>query len=160
MILREERPADMAAIRAIVTAAFERAAEAELIERLREDGDAALSLVAAEAGEVVGHVLFSPLTAPFRALALAPVSVAPEWQRRSIGGALIRAGLARAARDGWEGVFVLGDGDYYRRFGFDPGLAARFRCPYAGPHLMALALDGELPAGGDIGYAAAFDSLS
>jgi putative acetyltransferase len=162
MNIRDEQAADRMAIRAVVTAAFGRAMEADLVDWLRDDGDNAISLVAEERGAIVGHVMFSPMTAPFRALGLGPVAAQPKRQRAGLGGALIRAGLVRARDAGWQGVFVLGDPGYYRRFGFDAGLAKDFASPYAGPHLMALALDGgPLPArSGAIAYAPAFDRLN
>ncbi len=162
MLIRDEGPADAPAVRAVVEAAFGRPLEADLIDRLRADGDAAVSLVAVDGGEVVGHVLFSRMAAPFRALALAPVSVAPHRQRSGFGTRLIRAGLDRARKGGWRGVFVLGDPAHYRRFGFDPALARGFACPYAGPHLMALAPGGgDLPATrGRIDHAPAFAALA
>jgi putative acetyltransferase len=119
-----------------------------------------LSLVAVEGDEIVGNVLFSRMTAPFRALGLGPVSVKPSRQRRGIGSRLIRTGLDRARGAGWRGVFVLGDPKFYSRFGFDPGLAGGFVCRYSGPHLMALSLGGDLPTReAYIEYAAAFDSF-
>ena len=162
MLIRDEGPADAPAVRALVEAAFGRPLEANLIDRLRADGDAAISLVAVDGGEVVGHVLFSGMAPPFRALALAPVSVAPHRQRSGVGTRLIRVGLARAKDGGWRGVFVLGDPAYYRRFGFDPAVARGFASDYAGPHLMALAPGGgDLPAtGGRIDHAPAFAALA
>ena len=82
-----------------------------------------------------------------------------EHHGRGIGQWLVREGLARASADGWQAVFVVGDPRYYRRFGFDAGAAARLRTPYDGPHMMALALAGALPAGGAIVYPAAFSRL-
>ena len=144
-----------------MTAAFGSAAEADLVDRLRADGDVAIALVAAEGGRIVGQILFSPLRAPFRALALAPVAVLPERQRQGIGSALIEAGLARATAAGWEGAFVLGEPAFYGRFGFEAGLAAGFQSPYGGPYLLARALAGPLPArSGRIDHAAAFAALS
>lgn len=149
---------DRAAVRAVIEAAFAGSDEADLVDRLREGGDREMSLVAVERGGLVGHVVFSKMSAPFRALGLAPVAVAPSRQRSGVGSRLIRAGLERARAAGWQGVFVLGDPDYYRRFGFDPALAGGFVCAYAGPHLMALALGPALPAStGEIEYAAAFN---
>ena len=87
----------------------------------------------------VGHVLLSRMTAPVRALALAPLAVATDWQRRGIGTALVEAALERARAAGSQAVFVLGDPAYYRRFGFRADLAAGFASPYAGPHLMVVA---------------------
>ncbi len=160
MIVRDEEPGDIAAIREITVAAFGQPAEADLVDQLRADGDCAISLVAVDGGKIVGHVLFSTMTAPFRALSLAPVSVIPDRQNSGIGSLLIRAGLERAAYDGWRGVFVLGEPEYYQRFGFDPVLAKSFTSPYAGSYFMALALGGDLPATeGDVAHAPAFAAL-
>lgn len=160
MLIRSERPEDMAAIRGVLEAAFPGPEEARLVEELRADGDAAIALVAEAAGVVVGHVMFSPVAGPFRALGLGPVAVAPAHQRSGIGDKLIRQGLAEAAAAGWQGVVVLGEPAYYRRFGFDPALAEGFISPYAGPYLMVLALGGPLPAtSGRIDYAPAFGRL-
>ncbi len=160
MVIRDESPTDASEIHALVAAAFGRTAEAELVDRLRRDRDGVISLVAVAEGAVVGHVLLSRMSAPFRALGLAPVSVAPDRQRTGIGSRLIRAALDRARQARWQGVFVLGEPDYYRRFGFDPALASGFASPYAGPYLMALALDGDLAVrSGMIDYAPAFAAL-
>ncbi len=160
LCIRDEAPGDHDAVRRLLTAAFGGPVEAELVDRLRADGAARLSLVAVDAGELVGQVLFSPMRAPFRALALAPVCVHPARQRMGIGTTLVRAGLARAAEEGWEGVFVVGDPAFYRRFGFTAELASGFRSPYAGPHFMAMSPTGALPAtSGSIEYAAAFAAL-
>jgi putative acetyltransferase len=161
MIIRDEGPADIFAIRKVVEAAFSQAIEADLVDQLRSDGDSVISLVAVDHDEVVGHVLFSRMTAPFRALGLAPVSVLPDRQRSGIGSRLIRAGLERAKEDRWQAVFVLGEPEYYRRFGFNPALASGFASPYAGPYLMVLPFKGDLPAtSGRIDYAPAFANLA
>ena len=161
MLIQPEAPADRAAIRSVVEAAFPTPAEAVLVDRLREDGDVVISLVARDADGIVGHVLFSRLTAGIRALGLAPVSVLPARQRDGIGSRLIRHGLAEAATAGWVSVLVLGDPAYYRRFGFDRGLAAAIVSPYAGPHLMALHLAPHLPLlTGRIDYPPAFADLT
>ena len=160
MIVRKETPADISAIYRVVSEAFGQPDEADLVDRLRTAGDGVISLVAEAEGAVVGHVLLSRMSAPFPALGLAPLSVAPPRQRGGIGSRLVRAALDRARQEGWKGVFVLGEPDYYRRFDFDPSLASGFACDYAGPHLMALALDGGLPVGeGRIAYAPAFAAL-
>ena len=159
--LRREQAGDEAAIAEILTRAFGQDDEARLTARLRSDGDAIVSLVAEEDGTIVGHVLLSIMSAPFRALGLAPLSVAPERQGKGIGAALVRAALDAARSAGWEAVFVLGEPGYYRRFGFSAALASGFESPYAGPGLMAVALTGKLPAAsGSIGHAPAFDDLA
>ena len=142
-MIREETPLDHEAVHALNEAAFGRSGEADLVDSLRSDGDVTLSLIAVEKAGLVGHVLFSKMTAPFLAWGLGPVAVAPNRQRTGIGSLLIRAGLGRARDAGIEGVIVLGAPGYYRRFGFDPTLAQGFASPYAGPYLMALALKGS-----------------
>lgn len=138
-----EQSTDCTALRSVHEAAFGRVAEADLVDELRKGGWAEISLVAKVAGGVIGHVLFSRLDAPVRALALAPVAVRPERQRSGIGSKLIRAGLTLAAARGWEAVFVLGDPAFYQRFGFSLGLARGYESPYAGDYFMALMLRGQ-----------------
>ena len=158
--VRLETPEDREAVWALVAGAFPTRDEADLVDRLRADGDVVYSLVAVEAGAVVSHVLFSRMTAPFRALGLAPVATSAVHRRRGIAARLIEDGLARARRDGWAGVFVLGDPAYYGRFGFDVALAAGFSSPYAGEHFMALTLGETLPTlVGVVAYAPAFAAL-
>ncbi len=118
-----------------------------------------LSLVAVEGGAVMGHVLFSRLCAPASALALAPLAVRADRRRRGIGALLVEAGLDRAKRDGWQGVVVLGDPAYYRRFGFRPESVADMDSPYAGPALMGLALAPGGLQGPRVEHAPAFASL-
>ena len=160
MNIRAVQPTDHAAIRDVLLAAFPGPDEADLVEQLRSHGAAAIELVAEDSGRIVGHILFSRVQAPMRALGLAPVAVAPDRQRGGIGSALIHAGHEVARGQGWEAIFVVGDPEYYRRFGYDAALAAGFSSPYAGPYFMALALDGVLPVtSGEVRHAPAFAAL-
>lgn len=140
MKIRDETRDDYSDVRKVVSAAFDQTAEADLVDALRESGDAVISLVAEEDGEIVGHILFSRLQAPDRCIALAPVSVTPGRQNQGIGSTLIREGLARAEGDGWQAVFLLGDPEYYRRFGFAVATADKFETEYPKPYFMALEL--------------------
>jgi putative acetyltransferase len=121
VVVRPERAADVAAVRAIHAAAFPTDAESRLVDALRDAGQALVSLVAEREREILGHVLFSPVTldppGPVGA-GLAPIAVHPSWQRRGIGGMLVREGLAACRAKGIPFVVVLGDRDYYGRFGF------------------------------------------
>lgn len=163
MNIRTEITADRPAVFALYAAAFPTPAEARLVDRLRADGDAMIALVAEDAaGQLVGHVLFSRMQAPFRALALAPVAVADAQRRQGIAAQLIRHGLAEAERAGWQGVFVLGDPAYYQRFGFTADTAAGFASPYAGPYFMALPLGTATLSvrTGEVRHAEAFAALA
>lgn len=156
----DEDARDSRAVYRAVSSAFGRSAEAELIEALRKAGDSIISLVADEDGEIVRHVLLSRMNAPFPALALAPVSVIPTRQRRGIGSTLIKLAVNRARNGGWAAIFVLGDPNYYQRFGFEREAAAGFTSPYAGPHFMTLKLSQSLSAStGELGHPRAFAAL-
>jgi putative acetyltransferase len=121
--IRAEGLEDIAAIRQVHERAFGRPNEATLVELLRKANKAAIALVALGDGQVVGHIVFSPITvavAPkrFRAVGLGPVSVRPEFQKTGIGSQLIRHGLKLCKQAGYDAVVVLGDPNYYSRFGF------------------------------------------
>ena len=97
--------------------------EALLVDRLRENGRLLISLVAAVEDTIVGHIAFSPVTIKVAkteliGAGLAPVAVLPKWQRRGVGAQLIRAGLSASEAAGTPFIVVLGEPDYYRRFGF------------------------------------------
>ncbi len=165
-MIRPAGPDDAPGIRAVHLAAFPTAAEANLVEALGRDNASVVSLVAENHCEIVGHVLLSRMTASgdrvvFRALGLAPVAVRPGFQGGKIGSRLIEGALAIARATGEELVFVLGEPDYYRRFGFSAATAAPFASLYAGPYFMAhqLRSDLALPASGTAAYASAFADL-
>lgn len=161
MDVREEIASDHDAVRAVIEAAFGQPAEADLADALRRDGDVEISLVTVEGDAVVGQILLSKMTAPVRALGLAPVSVLPSHQGKGVGVRLIQESLTLAKNKGWEAVFLLGDPAYYSRFGFRTDIAEAFASPYAGPYFMALELEEGALAGknGDVGYAGAFAAL-
>ncbi|NGM13610.1 GNAT family N-acetyltransferase [Verrucosispora sioxanthis] len=136
MRLREELVADRDAVHELHRLAFGSHGEvvAALVRALRDDDPEALSLVAEEDDEVVGHVLFtrSLLDAPRRLVpvqVLSPLAVAPDRQRRGIGGALITHGLRLLDERGVPAVFLEGDPRFYSRFGFAVGGDLGFRRP-------------------------------
>lgn len=155
-------PADHAAIRAVVTAAFGQADEADLVEALRQGGDGLVEMAAWESERLVGHILFSrlPLVGPadtLEAAALAPVSVLPDRQGQGVGGRLIVEGIEACRRLGLAAVVVLGHADYYPRFGFSAPAARRLSAPFSGPSFMAMALcPGALDEPRTARYAPAF----
>jgi putative acetyltransferase len=161
MEIRGETTVDIPAIRSLLTNAFPTGAEAELVDRLRDQGSAVFSLVAIVDGQLIGHAMFSQMDRPDDALGLAPVAVLADRRRKGSAAGLIREGLSRARADGWGSVFVLGDPDYYGRFGFETSSAVGFISAYAGPHLMALALRTVALAvrEGELRYPPAFAAL-
>ncbi|MDF3606019.1 GNAT family N-acetyltransferase [Paracoccus sp. DMF-8] len=152
--IRPEAAQDQTGIRAVHGRAFGGDAESRLVDRLRDDGDLTLSLVADANGQTIGHLALSPITAPDAGrpvLALAPVAVEPRLHGRGIGAALIRAAIEAVPG---HIITVLGDPAYYARFGFRP---VGWDSPYAGPALQALGDD--LPRTLTIRHAPAFDAM-
>ena len=161
---RAETDADIPAIRDIILRAFPTAAEADLVDALRADPAAwidGLSMIAATAGgHPVGHALLTRCHVGDKpALALAPCSVLPEFQRTGAGSAATRAALDAARAMGEKLVVVLGHAGYYPRFGFRraSGFGIRASFDVSDDALMALPLD-DSPAvpEGVIRYPAAF----
>ena len=136
-IIRSEATADHDAIRHVNRLAFGQDDEARLVDALREGGFVRVSLVAEQAGRVVGHILFSDLPiiredGTVAALALAPMAVLPDFQRHGIGSALVQSGLEACRQQGHRVVVVLGHAHFYPRFGFSPKLAANLDSPFSG----------------------------
>ncbi len=162
MSIRPETPADIADIDALTRAAFQPypghgAPEVSILEALRRDHALALSLVAVEGSALIGHVAFSPVSIDGVAgawLGLGPVSVRPDRQKAGIGRRLIDDGLAALVARGAAGCVVLGDPDYYRRFGFIFGAALTY-APADPEHFGMRILAGP-PAAGAVEYHPSF----
>lgn len=154
MVIRPERPDDAVAVRDVTAAAFRDVAHSEqtepaIVEALRAAGALTVSLVAEESGEVIGHVAFSPVEIEGQEagwFGLGPVSVAPAKQLQGVGQALVREGLDRLRTLGASGCVVLGEPDYYGRFGFisDPKLTYADVPP---AYFQRLAFGGGEPSG-------------
>lgn len=134
-LIRPERDSGRPAIWSVNRAAFDTEAEAELVDVLRDGGFNEVSLVAEFDGQVVGHILFTPLTVISEsglvdALSLAPMAVLPSHQRQGIGSRLVEAGLQECRDQGHRIVFVLGHPEFYRRFGFSSEVARRLDSPF------------------------------
>ncbi|MFI5623271.1 GNAT family N-acetyltransferase [Nocardioides sp. NPDC051685] len=178
MLIRRERPEDVADIRAVTAAAFssvEHSAppvepdgvpgEATLVGWLREDPGwvPELSLVAEADGEIVGHVVATRGELAGRpALGIGPVSVSPARQRDGIGSALMHAVLGAADALGEPVVVLLGSPAYYGRFGFVPASSLGIEAPDPawGDYFQARPLAAYEPGlRGPFRYAAPFDRL-
>jgi putative acetyltransferase len=117
LLIRAEARGDVDAVRELNRLAFGQDAEVRLVDRLRDEGYARVSLVAEVDGRIVGHILFSdvPMVTGGQvlpAVALAPMAVVPAHQKREIGSALVRAGLEACRSQGFRVAIVLG----HRRF--------------------------------------------
>lgn len=161
---RGETPADVDAIGAVTTAAFLHAehrsgTEQHIVAALRDAGQLSVSLVAELDGRIVGHVAASPVTISDGSegwFGLGPISVLPELQRTGIGSALMHAALAALRERGAQGCVLLGDPDYYRRFGFAPD--PRLVLPGVPPEYFQALPFGDTVPTGTVAYHAAFDA--
>lgn len=151
--IRQETYADFDAVYTLIKAAFATAqhsdgTEQDLVVKLRQSSAfiPELSLIAEADGQIVGHILLTKISIGDSsgniALALAPLAVAPDYQRQGIGGQLIQTAHTIAKALGYHYSVLLGEPDYYQRFGYVPadnfGIIAPFDAP-AG-YYMAYAL--------------------
>jgi putative acetyltransferase len=143
--IREEHPDDVAAVREVNRRAFGQDQESNIVDALRTNGAALLSLVATVDGQVVGHIMFSPLTVAenVKAVALGPMAVAPEYQRQGIGTRLIDAGNRKIKDAGYPFIIVVGHAEYYPPFGFRRASEYGIKCEWNVPDevFMLLVLD-------------------
>ena len=163
--IRNECSDDIDAITALTSAAFEHQehsshTEQFIVNALRRSQQLAVSLVAVENGEIVGHVALSPVSISSGAIGwygLGPISVRPDRQHMGIGSALMNAALSELKRLGGAGCVLLGDPGYYSRFGFkvQPGLELAGVPP---EYFQALSLSGDFPVG-SVQYQPAFDAI-
>ncbi len=146
--IASETEEDIAAIREVVTAAFNRPNEAELVETIRNSPNfiPELSLVAKEQGKVVGHILFSPIAIETKqgnveAIALAPLCVTPTHQRQSIGAQLVQAGLTKCRELDHNIIILVGHPHYYPRFGFQKASKFGIQAPFTVPDEAFMVLE-------------------
>lgn len=152
VLIRPETPADVDAIHELTVAAFLDAEHTSRTEQfindaLRSAGQLTLSLVADDGGAIVGHVAMSPVSLSDGSVGwfgLGPVSVLPARQGEGLGSRLIRQALDALREQGAAGCVVLGNPDYYGRFGFraEPRLVLHDVPP---EYFQALAFVGPVP---------------
>lgn len=137
MQIRAETGSELDAIHAINLAAFPSPAEAELVRRLQLSASPLISLVAEEAGTLIGHILFSPVMldsdSTLALMGLAPMAVMPDRQKQGIGSALVEAGLKHCTELEIGAVAVLGHPGFYPKFGFTPSIEFAIKPEYDVP---------------------------
>jgi putative acetyltransferase len=148
IVIRAETESDYSKITEINDRAFKGNTEGKLIENLRKKKEyiAELSLVAEYNNQLVGHILFFPLfiigeNKRSLTLALAPMSVLPEYQNKGIGSKLIKEGLKIAKKLGFESVNVLGHPEYYPKFGFKKASTWNIKSPFDAPDDAFMAIE-------------------
>lgn len=164
ILIRDEQPEHIKGIEALTKAAFlneEHSSHTEqfIVDRLRKNGQLTISLVAVENDNIVGHVAISPITISSGETGwygLGPISVWPNKQGIGIGSLLMKSSLEKLKQLGGKGCVLLGDPNYYSRFGFksypDLNLAG---VPYG--YFQAISFTHHIPTG-DVRYHEAFDA--
>jgi putative acetyltransferase len=146
VIVRAETREDYPAVHKVNELAFGSPNEAVLIGKLRAVADPYISLVAEKAGQVVGHIFFSPVSIEISdsaslALGLGPMAILPDHQKQGLGSQLVREGLKECLRIGCEVVVVVGHPDYYPRFGFVSAKQKGLSCEYPVPDEVFMVLE-------------------
>ncbi|MGA1841391.1 MAG: GNAT family N-acetyltransferase [bacterium] len=126
MIIRKESLSDINSISDVTIAAFKTLAiskntEQFIINALRSANALTISLVAEIEKEIVAHIAFSPVTISDGSLGwhgLGPISVLPKLHKQGIGKSLVNEGLSLLKDLGSKGCVLVGDPNYYKRFGF------------------------------------------
>ncbi|MCP8857014.1 GNAT family N-acetyltransferase [Latilactobacillus fuchuensis] len=168
MLIRTIEPQDTLNVTALIQTAFTASehgygGEVGLVNELRKDAtyQATLEVVAVDQQTIMGHGLLSEIQiGEHRGLALAPLAVLPTQQRQGIGGQIIQALETRAQQAGYRLISILGDPQYYSRFGYEPAndyqITAPFEVPADAYLIKALVPDGLNAVHGMVSYRPAF----
>ncbi|MCT3897683.1 N-acetyltransferase [Elizabethkingia anophelis] len=154
ILFRQENKDDYTAVSNVIQKAFEKEemsdhSEQYLVERLRnsEAFIPELSIVAEINQKVAGHILLSMIkivnneNKEFESLALAPVSVLPEYQGKGIGGKLIETAHKKAKELGFGSVILLGHESYYPRLGYEMAKKYGIKLPFDVPDENCMAIE-------------------
>ncbi len=171
IIIRSETENDYGEITKINDLAFGQSEEGLLVEKLRLNPNFIkdLSLVAEIDKKVIGHILFFPIKiekgeTTFDSLALAPMSVLPEFQKKGVGSKLVSKGLKATEKFGHKSVIVLGHENYYPKFGFVPTSKWKIKSPFEVPDEVFMAIelkeDDLKGVSGVVKYPKEFDEVS
>ncbi|MFK5979411.1 MAG: N-acetyltransferase [Rhizobiaceae bacterium] len=136
-VFRIAKMSELDTIVALHMSAFGAKSEGVLVRELISSETTTFSLLAEFRGEIIGHVLLSQIKAPIKAAALAPLAVHAPYREMQIGSELVRHAIKLAKEHDYHAIFVLGDTNYYERFGFSGALADIFKCPWQGRNFMA-----------------------
>ena len=155
--IRPEQPEDKDAVHRLNLAAFDNGPEAKLVDTLRQCCEEYVAFVATENGDIVGHILFTPVTideSGVVGMGLAPMAVQPQRQRNGIGCQLVRHGIRFLRESNCPFVIVLGHPEFYPQFGFETASKYRLVSQWEGVPDEAFMIhvfdEGSLPENGGI----------
>jgi predicted N-acetyltransferase YhbS len=147
ILIRKEEKKDYNDIFDVNRLAFGQEEESRLVNRIRNGSNFIpdLSLVAEKDGKIIGHILFSRIkikgNSIFECLALAPMAIVPEFQKKGVGSQLIEAGISKAKELNYKSIIVLGHKNYYPRFGFKKASKYNIKCPFEVPEEAFMVLE-------------------
>ena len=114
---------------------------------------------------MIGHILLTKIVIVndeknTESLALAPVSVLPDYQNKGVGRSLIQKSLEIAKKLNFGSVIVMGHAEYYPKFGFKQASNWGIQAPFDVPDKLLMAIELKKnaldEASGVIQYSSAF----
>ena len=121
-MIREAQESDLEEVFNLIHSAFGNRAESDLVKQLISDGDVLINLLVESSNIIIGNVVVSKITMePDLGLfcgGVAPLSVLPDHQSSGVGSKLMTAAINESKKMGMDALFLLGDPNYYKRFGF------------------------------------------
>ena len=162
MIIRETTESNFEEVFSLIQSAFGNREESDLVRRLISDNDVLINLVAESSSVILGNIVVSTITMePDLALfcgGIAPLSVLPDQQSSGIGSKLMKAVIKESKKMEIDALFLLGDPDYYNRFGFT---VSKIKNDYSVEHFQELELNKGclVKVKSTVKYARAFLSL-
>jgi putative acetyltransferase len=140
-MIRETQESDLEAVLNLIHSSFSNKAESDLVKQLISDNEVLLNLVIESSNTIIGNVVVSKVTMePDMGLfcgGVAPLSVLPERQSSGIGSQLMKEAIKKSDEMGMDALFLLGDPDYYKRFGFN---ISNLKSDYRVEHFQELEL--------------------
>jgi predicted N-acetyltransferase YhbS len=160
--IEEENSEHCASIDALMRASFGGDYEADLMNRLRNEGLVTGAFVALDGDEVVGQITLSDLPTeldgrPIKAACVAPLTVSRAYRHQRIGAKLVDRAIQFLRAGGYEAAFVIGDSNYYSRFGFSAAPARKIASPFPSSFMALELVPGALDGtSGSVRYPRAF----
>ena len=140
-MIREAQESDLEEVFNLIHSAFGNRAESDLVKQLISDGDVLINLLVESSNIIIGNVVVSKITMePDLGLfcgGVAPLSVLPDHQSSGVGSKLMTAAINESKKMGMDALFLLGDPNYYKRFGF---VVSTFKNDYSIENFQELAL--------------------
>jgi len=131
----QNQSGDAQAIFTLNEAAFAEHGGTEPFDQFRTGRDDIVSLVAEDQQQIIGHVLFSPVTletpnGDIQGMGLGQLAVQPQHQNQGIGSLLSEQGIQQLRESKCPFIIVIGHASYYPRFGFSRGSLHNIACQW------------------------------